>query len=195
MKKIILASASPRRSRLLENMGLQFEIRSPLVFEKLKEGVSPQLLAEKLAREKAQSVEDQVESGVIIAADTIVALGDQILGKPGDRVEAIDMLSRLSARKHHVITGVCLIDRETNRLLLESEVTEVHFRALDSQDIIAYVETGEPFDKAGAYGIQGKGAVLVERIEGCYYNVVGLPLTRLYLMLREVGIDILAPGK
>ena len=146
----------------------------------------------KLARAKAQAAADKVSSGVIIAADTVVVLDDEVLGKPRDESEAAAILARLSGRRHQVITGVCIIDRESERLLTVSEITRVYLRTLSTEEIAAYVSTGEPLDKAGAYGIQGLGALLVERIEGCYYNVVGLPLFRLNLMLKEVGINILA---
>lgn len=191
MKKIILASESPRRASLLANLGLRFETLQPCIREELQEGLPPRLLAEGLARAKAGSVEGQVETGLIIAADTVVVLGDRILGKPCDQAEAMEMLASLSGRKHQVVTGVCLSDRDTGKVWLDSEVTDVYFRTLNQAEIEAYVETGEPADKAGAYGIQGKGALLVERIEGCFYNVVGLPLPKLYLMLKEVGISLL----
>ncbi|NMA63746.1 MAG: septum formation inhibitor Maf [Syntrophomonadaceae bacterium] len=191
MRRIILASESPRRSCLLQSLGLKFEIYRPQLDEDGIRGDSPWQLVEKLARAKAQAVANEVSSGVIIAADTVVVLDNKVLGKPRDESEAAAMLARLSDRKHQVITGVCVIDQESGRLLTASEITRVYFRALSMEEIAAYVSTGEPLDKAGSYGIQGLGALLVERIEGCYYNVVGLPLFRLHLMLKEVGINIL----
>ena len=192
LRRIILASESPRRSCLLRSLGLEFEICRPQVNEDGIRGGSPRQLVEKLARAKAQAAADKVSSGVIIAADTVVVLDDEVLGKPRDESEAAAILARLSGRRHQVITGVCIIDRESERLLTVSEITRVYLRTLSTEEIAAYVSTGEPLDKAGAYGIQGLGALLVERIEGCYYNVVGLPLFRLNLMLKEVGINILA---
>lgn len=190
MQRLVLASQSPRRRQLLANLGLKFDIIPPLVEETLEPWDSPIEYAERLSLYKARNVATVARDAVVIAADTIVVSEDQILGKPGTPEEALAMLRLLSGRKHQVITGVAVIDVPTGRELVESEVTRVEFRDLSDEQIRCYVATGEPMDKAGAYGIQGYGALLVSRIEGCYYNVVGLPLARLDAMLSRLGINL-----
>jgi septum formation protein len=174
---------------------VEFEIQEPRLAEEVVAGASPRGLAEHLARAKALSVARRRETGVVIAADTVVVRGREIMGKPRDTEDARRMLRRLAGASHLVVTGVCVVDAGTGQELVESEVTAVRFRPLSEDEVEAYLATGEPLDKAGAYGIQGYGGLLVERIEGCYYNVVGLPLARLYLMLRQLGIDLLAGGR
>lgn len=144
-----------------------------------------------LAAGKAEEVAAVKPKALVIAADTLVTAGGRLLGKPRDEEEAREMLAFLSGRRHEVYTGVALYCAAENRKLVEYESTIVQFRPLSGREIEAYVRTGEPMDKAGAYGIQGLGAVLVERIEGCYFNVVGLPLTRLALMLKGFGLEVL----
>ncbi len=192
MKRIILASRSPRRHDLLKNLNLDFEARVPRTIEKLNKSLSPCQQAQELARNKAWCVARDLQSEIVIGADTLVVMGDTVLGKPLNRNHAIEMLSFLSGRPHEVITGLCVIDCASGLVLQEAEITRVYFRCLTEEEILAYVDSGEPYDKAGGYGIQGLGALLVERIEGCYFNVVGLPLTRLYCMLKQAGLDILA---
>lgn len=188
--KLILASQSPRRKELLEKLGLDFEVVVSKAEEDLQED-DPVLLAEKLALKKARLVAGQQPEGLVIGADTVVALGGTILGKPKSKEEARKMLQLLSGKTHRVITGVALVEAPQGRARVDHEITQVSFRPLEPEEIEAYLQTGEPLDKAGAYGIQGLGGLLVERIEGCYSNVVGLPLTKLYLMLREFGIRVL----
>lgn len=193
MDRIILASASPRRSELLENIGLNF-IKYPADIEEyFVPGETPEEGAKRLASQKAEyvAVNCEYEEGIIIAADTIVVLGDKILGKPADEKEACDMLSMLSGKSHQVITAVCIKDIANNKKIVDTETTQVYFRPLEKSEIWYYIKTGEPLDKAGAYGIQGLGALFVERIEGCYFNVVGLPLYRIYTMLKSLGVNIL----
>lgn len=193
MKKIILASASPRRSELLQNIGLEF-IKCPArVREEIFPHETPEEGAKRLALTKARYVAENCnyDEGIIVAADTVVVLGDKVLGKPGNEKEAYDMLAMLSGKSHQVITAVCLEDIASNKTFLEAEITRVYFRVLEASEIWHYIKTGEPMDKAGAYGIQGLGALFVERIEGCYFNVVGLPLYRLYNMLKDMGVNIL----
>ncbi|ADI01469.1 MAG TPA: septum formation inhibitor Maf [Syntrophothermus lipocalidus] len=194
MKRIVLASESPRRYHLLKNLGLEFEVQAPKIVENIKEGLKPDQQAVELARAKAWSIARRLHSGVVVGADTVVVIGESILGKPCDRNHAIEMLALLSGKRHQVITGICVIDCESGLSLEGAETTEVYFRYLSREEILVYVDSGEPYDKAGGYGIQGLGALLVDRIEGCYYNVVGLPVARLYCMLKQVGIDILARG-
>lgn len=188
--KLILASKSPRRKELLKKLGLDFEIVVSEAEEDLQEG-DPVLLAEKLALKKARLVAAQQPEGLVVGADTVVALEGTILGKPKSKDEAVKMLQLLSGKTHRVITGIALVEAPQGRELVSHEITQVSFRTLEAAEIAAYVNTGEPLDKAGAYGIQGLGGLLVERIEGCYNNVVGLPLTKLYLLLKEFGIDVL----
>lgn len=190
-RKIILASASPRRRALLEGIGLaDFTILPSDADEELPENISPGEAVKLLAKTKAESVSKSAGgNAVVIAADTVVCYQDEILGKPADRGDAFRMLSMLSGKTHAVYTGFCV--RNGSREILASERTEVEFRPLTSEEIWSYIDTGEPFDKAGAYGIQGLGAMLVRRIDGDYYNVMGLPVCRLSLALKEFGINLL----
>jgi len=191
LKKVVLASASPRRKLLLQQMGLHF-ISSPAdISEDLSASFSPPEMAQTIAYRKATTVATQLNDGLVIAADTIVALGANVMGKPVDRQDAFDMLTRLSGQNHQVFTGLCVIDAGNDEYDLAVEKTEVYFRPLSAQDINHYLEWAEWTDKAGAYGIQGRGALLVDRIDGCFYNVVGLPLNRLNLILRKHGLDLL----
>lgn len=191
MKPIILASQSPRRKELLARLGLVFTAIPADIEENITSFQFPQTAVQEIAFQKARYVSDLLNEGLIIAADTVVVLKDTILGKPADEKKAFEMLASLSGQEHVVVTGICLMDASNGAFQVESESTRVRFRGLSDTEIRNYIATGEPMDKAGAYGIQGRGAVLVDRIEGCYYNVVGLPLTRLYLMLERCGIDLL----
>jgi len=188
MKRLILASASPRRMRLLKQIGLDFDVLPSSVPEAWEENTSPLEIAQKLAREKAEAIAGALQSGVVIGADTLVVLGGRILGKPQNPDEAFRSLRKLSGRSHDVITAVVLLDAESGRALADEEVTRVFFREVSDQEIHAYIASGEPMDKAGAYGIQGRGALFVKRIEGCYTNVVGLPLGKLGEMLTQMGV-------
>ncbi|MGI6553443.1 MAG: Maf family protein [Bacillota bacterium] len=192
MMQLILASASPRRRQLLSQLNLEFTVLASSQEEKLDGERDPVLLAERLALAKAREVAAGLQEGLVIGADTIVVLEDRILGKPAFEAEAKEMLELLSGRKHQVISGLALVEAATGKHWLAHEVTGVWFRILEPEEIESYIATGEPFDKAGAYGIQGLGAVFVEKIEGCYFNVVGLPLARLYLLLKEAGFRFFA---
>jgi len=187
--KLILASQSPRRRELLEQVGLSFTVR-PAQGEQPVSGLSPEETVKAIALEKARAVAAvSAPDELILAADTLVYIDDCPLGKPSDREEAAAMLRRLSGREHTVCTGVALIKGE-NRLV-RCEKTAVRFRELSDETIARYIATGEPMDKAGSYGIQGMGALLVSGIEGDYFNVVGLPLALLSDMLTEFGLTIL----
>lgn len=188
---IILASNSPRRRDLLRQIGLDFTVEPADVDERALPGESPETYAVRVALEKARVASQRAGAGVVIAADTIVVLDADILGKPADHRDAERMLAMLSGRMHRVITGLAVMDAATGKALVRVSETKVWFRHLSPDDITWYVGTGEPLDKAGAYGIQGKGALLVSRIEGCYFNVVGLPLSLLFEMLRDLGINLL----
>jgi septum formation protein len=187
---IILASNSPRRRELLAQIGLVFTVSPADVDESVLPGEAPEPYAVRLALDKARSAAMRAGKGIVIAADTIVVAGGAILGKPTDAEDARRMLKALSGRQHEVVTGLAVMDAATRRSSARTSVTKVWFRDLSEREINAYVATGEPLDKAGAYGIQERGALMVERIEGCYSNVVGLPLSLLGEILREFDIAI-----
>ena len=189
--KIILASQSPRRRELLERMGIRkFDIIVSDADESLEEGLTPSEQVERLSRIKADAVAALVgPEDLVIAADTVVALEGAILGKPADEGDAFRMLSALSGVRHQVYTGVTVA--MGGKVLTRHEVTSVDFRALEPEDMERYIATGECMDKAGAYGIQGYGCLLVEGIDGDYYNVMGLPVALLARMLKEFGVDCL----
>jgi len=184
-KRLILASGSPRRADLLRQIGLEFEVIPSGVDENEISGSSPQEKALNAALAKALDVARKVGEGIVIGADTIVVLEGRILGKPSGPQEAIRMLTLLSGKTHRVITGVALVDASSMKVESWVESTSVTFRELSPDEIVEYVETGIPLDKAGAYGIQDKAAAFVKRIEGCYFNVVGLPLAALIERLRK----------
>ena len=176
---IILASASPRRANLLRQIGLEFRVLPSQINEPNIES-QPIEAVKCIAYEKAKAVIDQVESGLVIGADTTVVANNQVaIGKPTSYQQAIEFLTKLSGGRHQVITGVALIDVSQKTETVWSETTSVFFRQLRNKEIEAYVASGEANDKAGAYGIQGKAATFVKKIEGCYFNVVGLPLASL----------------
>lgn len=191
MKKMILASSSPRRAELLKQIGLNFEIMVGNVDETPLPGLSPPDLVEYLAEKKATAVAVELNDGIVIAADTVVVWQGQVLGKPRSEDEAFAILSRLQGSVHEVFTGVALINARSGQVLVGHEKTRVFFRAIGEEEICRYVVSGEPLDKAGAYGVQGLAAIFIERLEGCYTNVVGLPLTRLSQMLKEFGFNVL----
>jgi nucleoside triphosphate pyrophosphatase len=191
MQHLILASASPRRADILKQIGLQFIIRaSDLDEDQFGQPLLPTEMVQSLALKKAQKVAESIHEGLIIGADTIVVIEGEILGKPSSPAEAIAMLSRLNGKEHSVFTGVALVEVPGKRSMVSFSETKVQFRSLGISEIATYVATGEPLDKAGSYGIQGKGAVLVEKINGCYFNVVGLPVAKLVTMLKDFGVSI-----
>jgi septum formation protein len=182
--RVILASASPRRRDLLSLVGIDHEVRPANIDETYLAGESPRQHAERLAREKAQAID--VADAVTIGSDTIVVVDGDVLGKPRDRQHAAEMLRRLSGRSHTVMTGVAVRWRGT--LVSGLEEVGVGFRALADDEIERYIDTGEPMDKAGAYGIQGYGATIVDRVDGDYFAVMGLALNRLVRLLHEAGL-------
>ncbi|MEA4955428.1 MAG: Maf family protein [Pseudoflavonifractor sp.] len=190
--ELILASQSPRRRELLKQMGfLDFRIVTPDIDERMDRALPPDRLVETISAEKAGAVAAQVgPDALVIAADTVVTLEGAVLGKPVDAADARRMLAALSGRRHRVYTGFTVL--RGGETVTRSEATEVAFRSLSPQEIDAYVSTGEPLDKAGAYGIQGVGAMLVEGIQGDYFNVMGLPVCALGRVLAGFGIDCLA---
>lgn len=185
---VILASASPRRAELLRQIGVAFRVATDCqVDETVQPGEDPIRAAERLAREKAAACRERYpESRAVVAADTMVVLDGKILGKPADPAEAAAMLGALSGRTHDVVTGWAVAGPD--RVLAGAEITRVRFRVLTAPEIATYVATGEPLDKAGAYGIQGRAAVFVPEISGDYFTVVGLPLSRVGEALKSLGI-------
>ena len=198
-KKIILGSASPRRRELLAQIGADFEVRVSNKEEVYHSNV-PEEIVKELALMKAENVAEElaeenpagaVKSTVVIGADTIVVLDGKILGKPADEADAVRMLNSLQGRRHDVYTGVAVLDYDENgekHVYNYSVGTAVHVNGMTDEEIRAYVKTKDPLDKAGAYGIQGRFAAHIDRIEGDYYNVVGLPVSRVYRTLRELGV-------
>lgn len=191
MATIVLASQSPRRQELLHRMGIDsFDVRVPETEETYPPGLTPRQTVEYISREKAEAARVLcTEEELIITADTMVFLEEARLGKPRDASHALEMLTALQGRQHTVCTGVTV--RQGGRVLTESEATRVFFRPATESELRAYIRTGEPMDKAGAYGVQGKGALLVEKIDGDFFNVMGLPVLRLSRMLRAFGILLL----
>lgn len=190
--KIILASGSPRRKEMLERFNLEPVIIKSNIDEKIFKDQEPIQIAMSLAFEKAYEVSNSFMDDLVIGADTIVVNDGLILGKPKDEEDAFNMLRSLSSKTHEVITGISLIDKSRDLKFVDYERTQVKFKYLSDRLIRSYLNTGEYKDKAGSYGIQGKGAVLVEKINGCYSNVVGLPLSKLdYLLSRFFNLNIL----
>lgn len=192
MKEIILASGSPRRKEILENLGIKFKIVPSGIDESLIPGEEAPDYALRMAVQKALAAAKTQEYGVVIGADTVVSLDGNILGKPQNAAEAKEQLTLLSGREHIVITGLGLVDKEAGRTVSAMVQTIVYFQELTEREIDAYIATGEPLDKAGSYGIQGLGTVFVRRIEGDYFNVVGLPVAKLYSLLNELNCDFLS---
>jgi septum formation protein len=191
MKKIILASQSPRRKQLLEQIGLKFEIDPSNYEEDMTLKMEPNRLAEHLSLGKAKDVAKRHKDSIIISADTIVAVDDEVFGKPKTSEKAKYMLQKLSGRAHSVVTGFTIIDTETNKQISKSVETKVYFKNLSEQEIDAYIASGEPLDKGGGYAIQGMAALFVEKIEGDYFNIVGLPILSLVEELKNFGVKIL----
>lgn len=191
MKPIILASSSLRRKELLENIGLKFTIDPVELDEALDRSLEPLKLAKNISMEKARIAATRHPDCIIIAADTFGVLEGKILGKPHTEAEARSMLKLMNGKCHEVITGFAILDTGSEKTSSKAVVTRVYFRKLSNNEIDAYVRSGEPLDKAGAYAIQALGALLVERIEGDYFNVMGLPLCALAGELKKFGVDLL----
>ena len=191
MAKIVLASGSPRRQELLRRIGVtDFDIRVPVTEESYPAGLSPQETVAYISREKADAAAKLcADDEIVITADTMVFLDDQRLGKPADEADALRMLTALQGRRHTVCTGVTV--RQGGRLLTDTESTQVYFRPASREELLRYIASGEPMDKAGAYGVQGLGALLVQKLDGDFFNVMGLPVLRLSQMLAQFGIFLL----
>ena len=194
MEKIILASGSPRRKELLLQIGMEFEIKKAKG-EEIITSQDPSEAVKELSAQKALEVAKRSDGTVIIGADTVVAAEGRILGKPKDRKDALRMLGLLQGKEHQVITGVTVLLKNTAQTISFAEVTKVRVAPMTKAQMERYVDSGEPVDKAGAYGIQGKFAVYVSGIEGDYNNVVGLPVGRLYREVLARGVDLLAPER
>jgi len=184
--RVVLASSSPRRRELLKLIGIAHEVRPANIDETMRPREAPRRHAERLAREKASAIATRDPDIITIGADTVVVINRKVLGKPSDAEQAAWMLGMLSGREHTVITAVAVSRGKKLRSAIEE--VRVKFRRLRDDEIEAYIATGEPMDKAGAYGIQGYGATIVERIEGDYFAVMGLPLVRLIGLMRDVGV-------
>jgi len=185
--KLILASASPRRAEVLRDAGIAFEALPVSTEEAPRPGEAPETLVRRLAESKARAAAAKLTEGIIIGADTEVEVDGEVLGKPVAAEHARQMLRLLSGRTHRVITGLAVIRLPGGETRIEQETTLVTFARLSDKEIEDYIASGEPFGKAGAYAIQGRGGRFVTRVEGCYFNIVGLPLARLYRILRELG--------
>lgn len=192
---IILASASPRRKEILQNTNVKFKIMSSSIEELTLDSESPSQMVMRLAFEKGMDIALRQKSELVISADTIVVLDGIILGKPKDDIEARKMITSLSGRTHQVITGISLINLDNNKKVIDYVVSNVKFKNLSEQDINDYISTKESLDKAGAYGIQGYGALLVDEIYGDYFNIVGLPISRLSdLLKKHFNINLFMEG-
>ena len=190
-KQIILASASPRRRELLKSLGIPFKVVPSNVEEIALDGEAPVRAAKRLAQAKALAVAQRLPKAVVLAADTIVLLGKEVMGKPKNLSEARRMLKKLSGRTHRVITGFCLLNTEDNRVIKRAVTTKVKMKRITPAELKGYLKSGEPLDKAGAYAVQGIGAFLIESVQGSYSNVVGLPLAEVSEAFRELGIPYL----
>ena len=191
MRKIILASKSKARKRLLKQLGLKFQVANSKVKEKRvrKRGLTTLVCANALG--KAKDVANRFNSGVVIGADTVVLAGTRIIGKPKNEKDAFETLKLLSRKPQWVYTGLAVIDIERNRSYTAYEKTKIYMQRLNDKEIKSYFKKVSPLDKAGAFDIQGPGSIFIDRIEGCFYNVVGLPLAKLAGMLKKAGVDIL----
>jgi septum formation protein len=190
-RKIILASGSPQRKKLLKIIGLDFEVEKSSYQENVTEKLPANKLAQKLAFGKAQDIAQRHKNAIVIGADSFVILGKEFLGKPHTSQKAREMLKKISGKKHQLITGIAIIDTKKNKIFTDYEITEVWVKKLTDQEIEEYVKTKEPLDKAGGYAIQKLGCILIEKINGGYTNVVGLPINMVYKYLLKLGVDIL----
>lgn len=191
MKSIILASGSPRRSMLLKQLGLKFAVDPSNIEEKIDCKLPPHDLARSLSLQKAEKIATKYTNAIVIASDTFIVINGEILGKANTRKEAQKMLEKINGKSHLVITGFTIIDTDTKRIVSGSAATKVFIKKLTEEQINNYIDSGEPLGKAGAYAIQGIGAIIVEKIEGDYFNVVGLPLSVLTVELEKFGVSIL----
>lgn len=191
MRKIVLASGSPRRKKLLEQIGLEFEVCVSNFDEKENPNLTPHELARNLSLGKAKDVAPKYKNAIVISADTFVSFNGVVMSKPETKEKAKQMLRLLSGNTHPIITGFTILDTKTGKTISKSVETKVYMKKLTNEEIDEYIKTGEPLDKAGAYGIQERGAMFVEKIEGDYSNVVGLPLYELVNALNKFGVKVI----
>lgn len=185
--QIYLASKSPRRKKLLQLLGIKFKVISVDLDEEVLDGEHPTLTVKRLARQKLELAKNKIKSGIIITADTIVVIDKEIIGKPKNEEDAFKILKKLSGKNHSVYTGFAIENLHTKQIIVDYEKTQVTFRKMSNDEILDYIKSGSPMDKAGAYGIQDDyGAVFVRKINGCYYNVVGLPLQKVFMTLQKL---------
>ena len=189
-QKIILATTSPRRLVLAQTMGLDFEAVPSTYEEDMTKEMNPKEMVMMFAYGKASDVAKKFNEGIVIGVDTIVVFNGKNLGKPKTKEEAFEMLKSYSGKKQYVYSGVCLIDCKTGKTIRDWEVTEVYFDKLEDEEIKKYVETGEPMDKAGGYGMQDLASVFIKKINGCYFNVMGFPIYNIYKNLKKMGVNI-----
>jgi septum formation protein len=190
MKQIILASTSPRRHDLLRQIGLKFKIVPSKYEEDMTLNLHPHKLAMFLAKGKAQEVAERRKSGIVIGVDTFVVFNKEVIGKPHNKIKAKETLKKISGKTLKVYSGVAIINAKTKKEIVDYEISKVKIRKISPSEIRKYIDTKEPLDKAGAFGMQGLGAIFVEKIDGCYSNVVGLPLHNLEKNLTKLGMDI-----
>jgi len=190
LPRLYLASSSPRRREILDLIKLPHTVLAIDVDESLPPGMAAPEQVEALSRRKAEYAARQLSGGLVIAADTVVVLDGEVLGKPADEAMAMDMLERLQGRTHEVFTGATVWDISGGRAVTGHDHTYVEMRAAGRDELLKYIATGEPMDKAGAYGIQGLGSVFITGIRGCYFNVMGLPVYKLTRMLKELDVDV-----
>ena len=190
LPKIVLASSSPRRVKLLKQLGVPFEVVEPVGVHEEDDGV-PEEVVLRNAQAKADHVASKLDEGIVIGADTIVVLGDTIIGKAMTNQGATEMLTALQGRTHRVLTGLAVVDASSKRTETDVVETVVTFQPLTEDEVARYVASGEPLGKAGGYAVQGLGAVIVEEVHGCFYNVVGLPLYKLSMLLETFGVCLL----
>lgn len=191
MKQLILASASPRRKQILEMLGLSFSISPSEIKEELTPGLVPIEQVENLSRQKAEAVASKFHNAIILAADTMVAVGDEVIGKPKNAEDAKRMLKRFSGRKHSIVTGFTVMDADTKEQISKSTETKIWFREMSGQEITAFVTKEMPLDKAGAYAIHELAAIFIEKIEGDYMGAIGLSVFQLAQVLKRFGIAVL----
>ena len=191
MRKIILASSSPRRKELLQSLGLRFRVAPSNVREVFNPRLHPARQAEELSKQKAEAVVKKFADSLIIAADTLVAVDNEILGKPKDLQDAKRILNKLNGKKQLVITGFTIVDTATGKIVTKSVITKLSMRKISVKEIEAYIKKENVFDKAGGYAIQGVGSIFFEKIEGDYNNVIGLPLFALSRELKKFGVEVL----
>lgn len=190
--RIVLASKSPQRKKLFEQLGLEFEILVSDIEENLDLNLSPEEVARTLAYQKAKNVADKVgKEALVIGSDTIVVIENEILGKPSCEDDIYDMLRKLSGNTHRVITGICAIDTSNDSSIVDNSISYVKMREISDDEIKSYIDSKEPFGKAGSYAVQGLGAIFIEKIEGSYSGIVGLPVFDLDRILKRYGIDVL----